>query len=157
MTDFNATNLVDTPVLTAGNDKVIFTNVNQANAGDVFNGGGTDSIVINASGVNLAPVSLSGFESIELGFGGSVQLTAAQVSAAFPSNLSVTGTAGSTQSILVNGASAFSAAAWTFSNWNPDEFDLILILGTGGVRQHCRVDCGRFSHRQHRRRHAHRR
>ncbi len=135
--DFNATAAVESFTgVGLDTDRVIFTNMNQANAGDIFNGGGgTDSIVINASGVDLSPVSLSSFEVIELGLGGSVQLTAAQVSGAFPSNLSVIGTAGSSQSITIFGAfmvpNNFSAAAWTFSQW--DDGDGIAILGGGLV------------------------
>ncbi len=58
MTDFNATSGIDNIPGTSASDRVIFDMFNDANFGDVFNGGlGVDDITITSGSIDLTPVS----------------------------------------------------------------------------------------------------
>jgi Ca2+-binding RTX toxin-like protein len=140
MTNFLATTGNDNPMLSSGNDVVLFTNTNQANPGDHFNGlGGID--LIAASGnidFRAAGNIFLNFEALGLTNSSVATFSASQLNGspgALPANLLVAAQspAGFVETVNVTGAAHFSAAAWTFSQWNPAEGDVIVITGTTGA------------------------
>ena len=145
MANNNAVNGADNITQTSGTDTLTFTNTNQVDAQDFFDGGGnTDAIVISsATGLSFnfttyGTDATHGFHNYEaLTFNNtsgtsSGTFNAAQFGAGLIStSLAVTG-AGGTQSIVINNVSNFSAAAWTFATWT-NGTDTITLNGTGGT------------------------
>ena len=145
MANNNASTGNDNIVQGSGADTLTITNQNQLNANDFFNGGaGDDTINISRlSGltVDLSVVTTSatrGFHNYEgLSFNNTsgtsgATLNAAQFGAGLISNsLDVTGAAG-TQTLVINNATNFSAAAWHFSSWTSGT-DTIAINGTNAA------------------------
>ena len=143
MANNNATIGMDTISQTSGDDTLTVTATNQIQAADLFDGaGGNNSIVIGAAGAGVS-VDLSaagtdgthGFHNYEgLTFANTsgtstATLNAAQFGTGLISNsLAVTGTA-SNQAVVINSATNFSAAGWTFFGWTAGT-DAITINGT---------------------------
>src|SRR3990172_9655055 len=145
MANFNATTGTDNPTLTNNADTVTVTNTDQIQATDFFDGlNGTDAIVIGTAGAGVN-VDLSaagtdathGFHNFErLTFTNTSGTSTATLSAAqfgtglISNSLAVVGTS-STQAIIVNNATSFTAASWTFSTWTSGT-DTITINGSSG-------------------------
>jgi Ca2+-binding RTX toxin-like protein len=142
MSDNIATTGVDNIPQTAGADTLTVSNTDQIQLEDFFDGGGgTDSIIIDGQDIDLEGVNTDGthgFHNYEgvtflnstsiseasfdaLQFGGDLVSTA----------LIVTGVNGGAQIVIVNNASNFSAAGWTFTNW--ESTDAVILGGTGGT------------------------
>jgi Ca2+-binding RTX toxin-like protein len=145
MSDNNATIATDNITQTGGPDTLTVTDSNQFQGTDFFDGGlGTDAIVIGTLGagviVNIIglPDATHGFHNYEAitfkntsGFS-AVSLAAVEFGAGLiSSSLALTGVNGSSQNIGVGGASNFSAANWTFTNW--ETTDIVAIQGTVGA------------------------
>jgi Ca2+-binding RTX toxin-like protein len=145
MSNYNASPGVEGVDQEDGADTLTITAQNQLDFGDTFVGGtGKDTILFGPIGT---PVTLDlsvvgnvagfGFHSYEaLAF----RNTAGTSTAIFVANdfgggfisnsLAVRGVNGSHQNITVNDAANFSAAHWSFKNW--DSSDVVVIEGNGG-------------------------
>jgi Ca2+-binding RTX toxin-like protein len=116
------------------NDTLVFDASNQTQDTDAFRGGtGTDTIVVGA-GVTLSALDVlpgGGFfdyEGLTFNGAGLAVFTGIQFGAGLISNsLHITGVNGSSQEISVFVVSNFSAAHWTFTDWEPT--DHIAITG----------------------------
>ena len=149
MTDSLATTGTDTIVQTGGTDTLTVTNSNQMQgATDFFDGGDNiDTIVVGAVGVGtdivmgLMTDPTHGFHNYEAITFKNTSGTTNAVLAAFQfgtglisDSLVVTGVNGSIQHLVVANASTFSAASWTFQNWDSvSDQDAIAIIGTAGA------------------------
>jgi len=145
MANDDATTGTDTVTQTTGDDTVRVTATAQVDATDFFDGDtGTDTIVVGVTGsgtsIDLSAAGTDathGFHNYEgITFAATSGTATATVNAAqFGSGLianSVTITANTgTQAIVVNNASSFSAAGWTFVAWTSGT-DTLSISGTGG-------------------------
>ena len=135
---------VDNITQGSGNDTITITAQADIQSTDYFNGGaGTDTILVSSAtgvAIDISSMTVSGttgFHSYEgVAFNNtsgtsSLTLNAAQIgTGSISSSLSVNGAAG-IENIVVNNASNFSAASWTFSNWNSN-VDSLFINGTAG-------------------------
>jgi trimeric autotransporter adhesin len=143
MANNNATTNVDNITQTTANDTLTFTATNQVNATDVFDGNtGTDGILLSGSNgvaINFTAASVTAFKNYEqLIFGNSSGTTTATFNANqfgatlgnLPFSLQLVATAG-TNILVINNASSFSAASFTFSSWTATA-DQIQINGTTG-------------------------
>ncbi|CAN5700012.1 hypothetical protein BH10PSE6_BH10PSE6_06360 [soil metagenome] len=142
---FTATTGTDTFIGDGDDDTFVVSATNQIQAADIFDGGGgTDTLQIAATGFTsveaAATNGVQGFVSIEaLTFtDGSAPSIATFHPAQFGSglisdNLTVTGVNGSVQSVRIffTSAAAFSAAGWTFEDWESD-LDGLDIQGLSG-------------------------
>jgi Ca2+-binding RTX toxin-like protein len=141
----SATTGTDNIVQTSTVDTLVVTNTNQIQAADSFDGGaGIDAIVISGlAGVTIdlsvAAVSpTAGFRNYEgLNFDNTsgtstVTFNAAQFATGYIAPALAVSGAGGTQSIVVNNASNFSGAAWTFANWTAGT-DRITMNGTANA------------------------
>jgi Ca2+-binding RTX toxin-like protein len=140
-----ATTGTDNIVQTSAADTLVVTSTTQIQAADSFDGGaGTDAIVISgAAGVTVdlsgaGVTATTGFRNYEgLTFDNTSGTTTATFSAAqfaagfIAPALAVTGAAG-TQSIVINAASNFTGAGWTFTTWTSGT-DKITINGTANA------------------------
>jgi len=123
-----------------GADTLIFTASNQTQDGDVFVGGtGTDTIAVGA-GVDLFAHQVLpsggffGYEGLTFNGAGSANFEAIQFGSGLISNsLHVTGAFGTSQGITVFAAYNFSAAHWTFTDWEPADHITILGSSAGNV------------------------
>ena len=129
---------------TTGDDTLTVTATAQVGANDFFDGdAGTDTIVLGVAGAGTS-IDLSiagtdathGFHNYEgITFAntsgtGTATFNAAQFGSGLISNsATITGNTG-TQAIVINNASNFSAAGWTFVSWTSGT-DTITINGTG--------------------------
>jgi serralysin len=88
---------------------------------------GIDAIRLLGTNLNfqLPAPTISGIEALIFTLEQSVLFSASQL----PASFAVTGLDGDLQELTINGASVFSAAAWTFTAWNNAE-DFISINGT---------------------------
>jgi Ca2+-binding RTX toxin-like protein len=134
MSNDNATTNLDLIEQGDGDDTLTFTNSSQAQSGDLFSGGtGTDTIVVGAGVVLPAHQVLPlggffGYEGLAFVGIGSAQFTPIQFGNGLISNsLHVTGVNGTSQQVTILGAGNFSAAHWTFTDWEPT--DVVLIQG----------------------------
>jgi Ca2+-binding RTX toxin-like protein len=130
----NATTGVDSIDQGDGDDALIFTSSNQTQDDDLFIGGtGTDTILVSADVTLLAYQVLPfggffGYEAITLSADASAQFSANQFGAGLISNsLHLIGTNGTQEAIVILAAQNFSAAHWTFTDW--ETADLIEIFG----------------------------
>src|SRR5262245_28787660 len=142
MSNYNATTGTDTVTQTDPDNTVTVLATNTISGVDFFNGAGeNDEIVIGSSGAGTTDLSTAGtdathgFHNYEgIRFGNSSGTRTAIFNAAqfgnglISTTLKVTGTTAATQILRINDASNFSAAAWSFTNW--DGTDLINIIGT---------------------------
>jgi Ca2+-binding RTX toxin-like protein len=140
----NATTSKDTITQTTGSDTLTVTSSGQIVSTDKFDGAaGTDTIVISGTSgvtVNLSTAgvtSTTGFKNYEAlsinntSGTSTVTLNANQIVAGgISTSLNLIGAAG-TQSVIINNASNFTAAAFTFTSWT-NGTDKITINGTSG-------------------------
>jgi len=145
MSDSNATINIDNIPQTGSPDTLTVTDHTQIQFGDFFDGGlANDTIIVGTvgPGINISlfipPTVTTGFHSYEaLKLQNNAGSTAVAFSAdqfgagLISTSLAVTGTNGSVQLIGIGNASNFSAAAWTFSNWEATDF--VGISGTAGA------------------------
>jgi Ca2+-binding RTX toxin-like protein len=135
MATFTATSAVQTlgnGTNNTGNDTFVI-GPGTVQAGDIFNGGtGTDTLSMsNNATIDFSVATLTSMELLTFGSGGSVTFNAGQFSGSLIStNLAVNG-AGGSQAIVINNASSFSAASWTFGSWTSGT-DTITINGMSG-------------------------
>jgi Ca2+-binding RTX toxin-like protein len=147
MTDSLATIGNDNITQSPGTDTLTVTDSNQMQSGfDFFDGGlGLDTIVVGAVGAgtnillalatdlthgfhnyeaikfqNTSGTSFAGFAELQFGTG------------LISTSLAVTGVNGSVQILAVGNATNFSAANWTFTNWE-NATDIVAIVGTVGA------------------------
>ena len=146
MANFNATSGTDTQTQGNGSDSVTFTAANQIDATDFFDGGsggGSDTIIVSGAAGLTIDFSVAGTDSThgfhnydDLSFNNSSGTSSATFNAnqfgtgLISTSLRVTGAAG-TQQIVINNASGFSAAGWTFGTWTSGT-DTLTINGTSG-------------------------
>jgi Ca2+-binding RTX toxin-like protein len=141
----SATSGVDNITQTAGNDDLSFSNTDQAQATDAFNGGlGTDTIKLFSPtvGAGLDPIidlnalgagALQGYEQIQFMGAAHLDLNANLFGGAgLPSNLAIIGGASSNTVISVRNASNFDASGWTFSGWTNTANETLRVFGTTG-------------------------
>jgi Ca2+-binding RTX toxin-like protein len=144
--NYQATPQIDHAVQTPENDTVTFTDRNQIQAQDFFDGlGGINKIVL--AGTPLDPLDFTKYGADgNLGFHNYQGLvftdswnfepifSADQFGDGLLSNaFAVTGTPKLKQSIVIEDARNFSAEAWTFSRWSSaDTGNTITIKGTNG-------------------------
>ena len=136
----HATTSVDTFDQGDDNDTLVFDASNQTQNGDVFDGGtGTDTIVVGA-GVTLSALDLLpgggffGYEGLTFNGAGLAVFTGIQFGSGLISNsLHITGVNGSSQEISVFVVSNFSAAHWTFTDWEPTDHLAIAGGNLGNV------------------------
>jgi Ca2+-binding RTX toxin-like protein len=164
MTNVTATTGVDqfTGTGTAGNtsssaDEILITAQTQIQSGDLFDGGvGTDTLRLGAS-INFTSVlngATSGIRNIEiLQFNGAQTATfrSDQFGAGLlASNLTLQGTTGAVQTIVINMVSTaptLNMSAWQFNNWTGGT-DIISVVGSTSndtilvSSQHTRFDGG---------------
>jgi Ca2+-binding RTX toxin-like protein len=119
-----------------GADSIIFSSPNQTQDDDIFVGGtGTDTIVVEA-GVALSAYQVLpgggffGYEGLAFNGAGSATFAAIQFGSGLISNsLHVTGANGLDQLVVVFAVSNFSAAHWTFTDWE-SLHDGLTIVGS---------------------------
>jgi len=140
MSNNNATKNIDTIDQGDGADTLIFTASDQTQDLDAFRGGtGTDTIVIGA-GVTLSALDLLpggglfDYEGLTFNGAGLAVFEAIQFGSGLISNsLHITGVNGSSQEITVFVVSNFSAAHWTFTDWEPTDHLAIVGGNLGNV------------------------
>jgi Ca2+-binding RTX toxin-like protein len=136
MTANFATSGVDAIDQGDGADTLVFDLSNQTQDNDIFVGGtGTDTIFVDA-GVPLHAFEVLpgggffGYEALAFNGAGTATFAAIQFGSGLISNsLHVDGANGSDQLVVVFAVSNFSAAHWTFTDWDPTE-DGISIIGS---------------------------
>jgi Ca2+-binding RTX toxin-like protein len=146
MSDNDATANTESITQTNNPDTLTITDQTQIQPGDFFDGLlGNDTIVVGAigPGINqvilfIPPTPTTGFHNYEAV---KIQNNSGTTAVVFAStqfgaglistSLAVTGTNGGVQFIAIGAASNFSAAAWTFTNW--EATDIVAIQGTIGA------------------------
>jgi Ca2+-binding RTX toxin-like protein len=147
MADDVATTSTDNVTQTSGDDTLTLSDPNQLELLDFFDGaGGKDTILVTFAGAfasigGLQTDASHGFHNYEaLSF---AQTSSLQIlieatqfgSGLISTSLTIIGSAGSlSDSILISGASNFSAAAFTFANWVANAgVDYLIIEGTAAA------------------------
>jgi Ca2+-binding RTX toxin-like protein len=123
-----------------GADTLIFTASNQTQDGDIFVGGtGTDTIAVGP-GVSFLAYQVFpsggffGYEGLTFNGTANALFEAMQFGSGLISNsLHVTGANGTSQGITVFAAYNFSAAHWTFTDWEPADHISIFGNNAGNV------------------------
>src|SRR6478672_489941 len=135
-----ATTGVDTIDQGDGADTLSFTAANQTQNGDVFDGGtGTDTIVVGTGltvfGFQALPTGgFFGYEGLTFSGAGDARFVGIQFGNGLISNsLHLTGSNGTFQQVLIIDAENFSAAHWTFTDWETNDFIAIDGNGSGNV------------------------